>query len=348
MSNYPQSIANKVTFLWNLHYFRAFAIINIVLIHVLYIPNEQDINLGLQVALKLRDSIFDGSTIYFVFISGFLFHRLNQKLNIKVFYKKKLLNIVVPYLVISTIFFTVLYITGEMKLFSFMDLPYLLITGKVQFHLWYIPFIVIIFIISPLFLKINSKTYAYIFPLLLVIPMFGTRTGITNTLWQFMFFVPIFLVGMISSIYYLKTIQVSNRYTLSMIIVALTSTILLCFLDFDGRIMDVISPRTGLIYIQKIIICFLLISYIPNVKNKKLLFFEKMANYSFAIYFTHIFLHGVLLRFFFKPFLYTIDSSIFSFLSVFIYGLLFLIINLFLIWVAKKILGKYSKYIIAA
>tara|TARA_R110002126_G_scaffold21614_3_gene77984 strand:+ start:852 stop:1820 length:969 start_codon:yes stop_codon:yes gene_type:complete len=320
---------------------------NIVLIHVLFIPNEQDINLGLQIALKLRDSIFDGSTIYFVFISGFLFHRLNQKLNIKVFYKKKLANIVVPYVVISTIFFTALYFTGEMRLLSFNDLPYLLISGKVQFHLWYIPFIVLIFIISPVFLKINSKTYTYLLPLLLVIPMSGTRTGVDNTPWQFMFFVPIFLVGMISSMYYLKTIQVTKKFSLLMIILVLISTVLLYFLDFDGRIMNVISPRTGLIYVQKIIISFLLISYIPNVRNKKLLFFEKMANYSFAIYFTHIFLHGVLLRFFFKPFLYTIDSSMFSLLSVFTYGLMLLIINLILIWIAKKILGKYSRYIIA-
>ena len=342
------SLKNKPCFLWNLHYFRAFAIINIVLIHVLYIPVGQDINLGLQIGLKLRDSLFDGSTIYFIFISGFLFHRLNQKFNIKLFYKKKWINIVVPYLILSIVFFILLYFTGEMDSYSFIDLPYLLMTGKVQFHFWYIPFVLLIFIFCPLFLKIKFKTYSYLFPLLLVIPVLGTRTGITITLYQFLFFVPIFFVGMISSMNYLKVIQVTKRYLWFAIVIVLLATIALYNLNFEERILHLFSPRTGLIYIQKIFICFLLISYLPKVRNKKFSFFEKIANYSFAIYFTHIFLHGVLLKFIFKPFLNTIDSSIFSLLSVLTYGVTLIILNFMIIFIAKIVLGRYSKYIIAA
>ncbi len=143
-------------FLWSFHYFRAFAILNIVVLHLWVLPNNGSSLVRFQMVFK--ELIFHSSTLYFLFISGFLVMHLKEKLTWKRFYLAKFRNVLLPYLIISIALIVLYAVLGSEK--QIIDRAFLsnsmlaLIYGKVNFHLWYIPFIIPIFLLTPFLLKI--------------------------------------------------------------------------------------------------------------------------------------------------------------------------------------------------
>ena len=86
------------------HYFRAFAIVSVMLTHMWVGP----VLAGSEDAARLQDSLrlclFHSATIYFVFISGYLFDFVNRRkgpFSPLRFYKSKIVNVFCPYLVLS-------------------------------------------------------------------------------------------------------------------------------------------------------------------------------------------------------------------------------------------------------
>ena len=86
------------------HYFRAFAIVSVMLTHMWVGP----VLAGSEDAAKLQDSLrlclFHSATIYFVFISGYLFDFVNRRkgqFSPLRFYKSKIVNVFCPYLILS-------------------------------------------------------------------------------------------------------------------------------------------------------------------------------------------------------------------------------------------------------
>ena len=86
------------------HYFRAFAIVSVMLTHMWVGP----VLAGSEDAAKLQDSLrlclFHSATIYFVFISGYLFDFVNRRKGqfppLR-FYKSKIVNVFCPYFILS-------------------------------------------------------------------------------------------------------------------------------------------------------------------------------------------------------------------------------------------------------
>ena len=149
--------------------FRAIAILMIVLSHSIYIGSTT-----LRFSIK---SIFLNGTVLFIFISGFLFKYLTTKLDYIVYLKKKLINVISPYIIISFIGITFCFARPDMNPFNelnpFIQIFIFLTTGFIHnFPTWYIPMITIYFILAPVFLKledihINGKSLLY-----LLIPIF--------------------------------------------------------------------------------------------------------------------------------------------------------------------------------
>lgn len=86
------------------HYFRAFAIVSVMLTHMWVGP----VLAGSEDAAKLQDSLrlclFHSATIYFVFISGYLFDFVNRRkgqFSPLRFYKSKIVNVFCPYFILS-------------------------------------------------------------------------------------------------------------------------------------------------------------------------------------------------------------------------------------------------------
>ena len=338
----------KNKFLWPFHYFRAFAIVNILIIHVWKLPPNSTSKQSTVFVDLIRESIFHSSSIYFMFISGFLFHYLTNKLQISKFFIGKFKNVLVPYIIINlTIIIGQSLLGSKINLdnLNFLFILETLVKGTASIQFWYIPFIVLIFLISPICFHLFNKKLPKYFPLIFLIPLLGTRTDIYITIGQYIYFFPIYLMGMYFSMNFSKlTVLISNYFKL-LCVIALTSSLLLFYtVNKNLLFFDFFNLNESLFYLQKISITFIFIYLSRNITSNRFPYLNIIANCSFSIFFTHILFNTYLKRVYFF-----IDSYTIQFLKIplsLIYVFCILLINVLFCMVVKKILGKRSKYFI--
>lgn len=299
-------------FLNSINYFRGIAIFIIVAAHSYSIANwnvYKDPTLFEQFfyALNLNGSVF------FLFISGFLYnHIFYPKFNYKKFMVKKIKYVLVPYLVCSII--PILYAVfidskGSFLLDSLADKPLLAIlwflgTGRAVYAYWYIPMIMLIFTISPIInILIKSKYLSYTILGLILISMIVHRPlHNMNPIHSLVYFIPVYLLGIYSSIHQKKIYAFleSNKVKISILMLAIALGLIQVLIynisgNFSKDFWSITVPDINLL--QKILLCFLLMSFLDNYENTDIAAMKKTAETSFAIYFIHPFLLKPLTRF---------------------------------------------------
>jgi probable poly-beta-1,6-N-acetyl-D-glucosamine export protein len=152
----------KNRFLKHIHYFRGFAMLNVVIIHLWQIPAIYSNRGDVKLINGVRELAFHNSTLYLLFISGFLFQYLSIKFDLIKYYKHKIIHIILPYFLFTLVLVLIEQVPNLAKHeFSiFLFLKYLcrsLVFGSAKIQYWYIPFITIIFVFSPLILKIPAS-----------------------------------------------------------------------------------------------------------------------------------------------------------------------------------------------
>ena len=189
-------------------------------------------------------------SVFFVFISGYLYnHIFYPKFQYKKFLSKKIKFVLVPYLICSTlpILYTVFDLNNEWTFHIIFDsggrdfLPdsikdqplmsvlWFLVTGRATYAYWFIPMIIMIFIISPLINNlIRSK---YLLPVILMltpVSMIVHRPlQNTNPLHSLVYFLPIYLLKICSLInrqkiiFYLRSNRIKIIILLSSILLGL-------------------------------------------------------------------------------------------------------------------------------
>ncbi len=161
---------NKVKRIYNLDLLRILCCFMVIVIHVSatnwYSSNTNSFSFNVY---NLYDSLVRASVPLFIMISGVLF--LNKaKIEIKNLYKTNILKMTLFCLTWNIIyyFFDLFILGGNFDLLEFINK---LILG--HYHLWFIPMIIGLYIITPLLTKItvnsNYKTFKYF----LLIFMFG-------------------------------------------------------------------------------------------------------------------------------------------------------------------------------
>ena len=339
----------KKEFLWSFHYFRAFAIINVFFVHVWKLPKKVSSPEIIENFNALKDILFHGSTLYFIFISGFLFEYLNHRYTTGRYYTNKLKYIILPYLLISTAVVFVDSFFGQVKISSFSAflemLPEVYLKGTAHFHLWYIPFIVIIFVVSPLIAKVPEKLFNRWVPFLFLLPLLGTRTGVEITGYQYLYFFPMYLMGMYVSRNYLKVLAGIKRFQILIISVVVIVSALLIFIGDDRSTMGVFSLYESLFYLQKTGITFLIILWFSSHEKFRSSVLNKIAIYSFAIYFTHAIIEHYL-RGVYNLLSSYLDGMFLIILFSLVYSIIIFVITLVICTLFKRIAGKYSRYFI--
>src|SRR5690554_6718163 len=150
-------------YLNSLNHYRALSIILIVAIHSFY---TADIKLDSYVSQFFFNSI-SGATLNFIFISGFLFYQVFYKrFEYSKFVKSRVDRFLKPYLVLSILPILVCLITipmywdnsniikfndGNLAFWYSVSAIKYLITGAHITAYWYIPFMMVMVVISPLF-----------------------------------------------------------------------------------------------------------------------------------------------------------------------------------------------------
>ena len=344
----------KKKFINSINYFRGLAIILIVLGHSNDLAHY-DMSNNLEALLL---AFIKNSTVYFVFISGFLYHYIfYHKFNYKKFLIKKAQYVLLPYLLISIVPIVLIVVMRDGGRFlpdSLRERPLLaiiwyLFTGKVITAYWYIPMAMLLFAISPLInLIIRSNIVLPVALFSLPISMIVHRPMHNlNAFHSLVYFFPVYLIGVWSSINnkkiyaYLK----DNRKKIVLALIAIVFGIIQIWVfkqedSFYKDFLSVTVPDVNLL--QKITLCFLFMSILDNYEDTNVTVVNKIAETSFAIYFIHPFILNILLAIVSR-----LDLNYEGNFFTFIFTALGMVIgSMAIAFAIKAVLKKKSRYLI--
>ncbi len=151
-------------FFQNVHWFRGLAILFIVATHAngLLVWPE-----GSYIA-RFSQAFIRESSLWFIFISGFLFLHLAPRHTPTSYFKSKLKNVIIPYLICSVpalVLTLTLYpenIPAALTNLAPMEQALaMLLTGSHMAHFWFIPAITLIYLVGPGLLALERRGILY-------------------------------------------------------------------------------------------------------------------------------------------------------------------------------------------
>jgi len=286
-------------FLSYVHSMRGLAILAVVAVHV-----ADALNFGHSTAFSERAiyALFGNASVLFVFVSGFLFQHLSGRFRYSTYVTKRLLTIVLPYLVISLPVLLHQYwrhddvFRGTEHLNPWLVAARALLTGShMRIPFWYVPMIVPLYVAAPLLLKIDRRRtwYGVIVPLL-VMAMLLHRSRGHRLVWQStLYFLPAYLTGMWASAYRERILSFIGRYR--WVVGGGAFTLWLYQLTthrYGGPIFSLapFSTEAGIVdldLLTKLIASLLALELLRRYDMVVRQWFQRLAETSFGIFFVH-------------------------------------------------------------
>jgi len=297
-------------FINSINHFRALSIILIVMGH-LYTFSGIKFE---SVHENILRNIITGGTFNFVFISGFLFNSVfYNRFNYKIFIISKAKRVLLPYLILSFIPILIsVYIKSDFWVMemnntnvnnSLSSFVLFLISGAHLIAYWYIPFIILIFLMSPLhkkFIDLTLKSQMIIVFFLVMISLFIHRPFELEypfqALHSLIYFTPIYLIGILCSLHKEKIYKVGRNKDYILILVVILIAIFQNYIGTNGNYQQnwhEVSGTIDLMFIQKLFLCLFLMIWLNRFENYNNSTINFIAKYSFPIFF----LHPILLSF---------------------------------------------------
>jgi len=267
----------------HLHNFRGLAIIFIVATHCVSVFDWSD-------SPVLRDvlgRVFANGTIFFLFIAGYLFHYLSPGFRTVPYWKKKALNVVLPYCIVSVpaIILSMTLMKREGLDPSFYQQPKwqqvleFLVTGSHMAPFWYIPTIIIFYAVAPILLRIFSSDRAY----WLLIPIFvvglSVSRGENNPILAFVHFLSIWVLGMSCSNFRERADDLLNRW-FWLLPVAVIALFLIAFYTTPGT-------HTWYSDLQKAFLSLFFYTLFNRLGTRADRWFALIGSLSFGLFFLH-------------------------------------------------------------
>ncbi|MFK8185013.1 MAG: acyltransferase [Phormidesmis sp.] len=289
-------------FLNSINHFRAIAITIIVAGHCFYMVDATFNTLP----ERAFGNLIAGGTVLFVFISGFLFHHIFYKrYQFKKFMAGKLKKVLLPYTLLS-IAPIVLLVMKQDAYYSLYDpqgsgfiATYLVpalkyyFTGRFLTAYWYIPFAMILFLLSPLhmgFIQLRFKWQTLITGLLFVVSLFLHRPVDDILILQsVVYFMPVYLIGIMASE---KKDAIYTQLKGKEIYLLLTAIALATIQAALGKFSSYQKPPfvydgIDIMLFQKVALCFFFMVWLHRFEQVNSKAINILASTSFAIYFTH-------------------------------------------------------------
>lgn len=273
----------KATFEHDVHLFRGVAMILIVLLHS--VPSFNWSEQPLTEAVL--NALLNQSSMFFFFISGYLFYHLSPKFEYSTYLRRKAATILVPYLVVSVPALLVsLFIIPQVGMWDwFYELPVwqqtilFLLTGKHLAPLWFVPTIILFYIAAPLFVRWGASRNSYwlLPPLLLLAALIGPD-GPTGPLQKAAYLLPAYASGIFISRYRAEVAAATRRY-LHFIAMALCILVLLLIAEVEGPL--------DLLILFKLISCPVILLALKKFGTHAPSWASVVASLSFGIYFVH-------------------------------------------------------------
>lgn len=349
----------KKNYLHSIEYFRGIAIFFIVTGHCYAIGGWKIDTIYEKTLLN----ILTGGTTLFVFISGLLFHHVYYPVfAYKNYLVKKFKNIGLPYIFLSVmalIFYwgirndpphSDLIFSGKPGFLHEYVYPVFkyLWTGRIMNAYWYIPFIAVFYIFSPLyvaFIKLNVTVRFIIFFVFYIISHLVQRPiDNLNPLHSALYFISVYMLGILVSIHKDKIyLYLKGKEFLIMLFVFI-------FAAFDSYLTGSFGTShkqffllkgADIMLFQKTALCFFFLIFLARFENKDLTILRILAKASFAVYF----LHSWVLNYFMEmPYVWEFPK--FGFFIFILSSLVGIFGSMLLAIAIRKILKQYSRFVI--
>ncbi|QJB31041.1 acyltransferase [Chitinophaga oryzae] len=329
-------------FIGYVHNFRGIAMMYIVAAHVLVQwPEHSTVH-------KILVLLFQNSTIFFMFISGFLFQHLGHKFEYRDYLKRKFQYVICPYLVLSVPLILYRVYSADVPGFTtdehpdFLSWPrweqagYYLLHGAHLQQLWFIPVITLYYLISPLLLQIDKhpRLYYLLIPLM-AISLIWQRSVLSDTLVMAVHFLSVYVAGMFTGRYRDKVLAFADSHRT-----------LITLLPFVFMVITYFSPAwlyDRADFLQKILFCIFFLYWLYRFDTRVPQWIGTIAVLSFGIYYIHyffvLFLRGVSLKLYHQE----IPGNLLTWTLSYVFIMVASVVTLKVI---KRILGKYSRYIV--
>ncbi|OCG62606.1 acyltransferase family protein [Gilliamella sp. GillExp13] len=289
-------VTDKPQKIHSIHVLRGVAIIMIVFSHCLGVFKNTHLIANSYLFSFLNLFAFNFTT-FFVLIAGFLFQHLTYKFHTKTYYLSKFKTVVCPYISVSIfcfVFFHYQYLSN-LPWFSLTEtsvvssIVRMMLTGTQLLPLWFIPMIIIIYLMAPLLYFWSKKNLIVAGLIAMFWVVMFTKPDFTQPVLNLLHYGPVYLIGMMIKQNY-QIIMKTVKDSLFLVVFLFG----LCFfVPFAYRYMSHLGVEK-LYYdtLQKIILFILALYFLDGLNHKtnegKLYkFFSYMANISFPIYFIH-------------------------------------------------------------
>lgn len=343
-------------YLNSFNHFRAVAIFFIVAGHCYALA-------GLQIdsfAEKVLKNLINGGTALFVFISGFLFyHIFYKKFEYRRFITTKAKSVLSPYILLGllpVIGFTMMQSNGADGFFlpqgiGFIDeflMPALKYfwTGYFLDAYWYIPFIMVTFVLSPLhiyFIKLKLPYQLAIIALLMGVSILMHRPILNLFVFQsVLYFTPIYLLGIVCSINQSFLYQKLAKKDGYLLFIAIALAVIQVAMGDVGNYHKLPFESAGvdILFIQKIFLCLFFMIWLNRFEAYENVAIKTVA----ATSFTTFFIHPLLLFILYRP-----SFEFMRLDSWWVYSALVIVLISVSVMVAittKKLFPKFSRYMI--
>ena len=237
--------------------------------------------------------LFHGSTLYFAVLSGLLYSLVLHQKTWPSFFKGKLFNVVMPYIVVSiavTAMFWPWTEQGTTESSFFIVTGINLLTGNAMIHFWYMLMLAFLFVITPLLaLCMRHPRYHWFLIVLALLPMFISRSPFPDFLkpQSFVYFTGAYAFGILWGVFYHQWQDKLAKWRPALLLLTASASIGLWFTYYSNMPQEgLFSVRQSLVYVQKLAIMLIVVPWLANKSQPRWLL--SLGEYAFAIYFLHV------------------------------------------------------------
>ena len=352
-----------------IEYFRAVAILLIISGHTYALSWTHFVDEDPQTRvtwLNVIPALITGGTAYFVFISGFLYRQVFYgRTPYGEFMRKKALYVGLPYLILASPLALAEIWLGPFSVTAvkdgvayphsyFVDFIVLFSTGRMVTAYWYIPFIFLVFLASPLFdrfIELSKPWRAAALVASIAVALWVVRPlENLNPIQCFFYFANFYMLGILFCEYRRPIMDVISQPLviagLAAVVLAIAS-VQAMVMQFPSNLERLPQDSWGFVgfdamlfqkYVGILLFCGLL-TYVGGWLKRPLKF---IADHSFGLFFIHGIVIAVLIRLP-APLSPHVGEPI---ADLAIYSVVVVVVSMAIVVVAKYVTGKYSRYII--
>jgi probable poly-beta-1,6-N-acetyl-D-glucosamine export protein len=290
---------------------RSFAIIGVLVVHVFEnIYAQMGFDILKFSTLFTIERLFRFAVPLFFILSGYtLTYRYgNNIISLLQFYKKRILRLFIPYLFWS-VFYVLMRSLSSIQMISLQSIALHILNGSASIHLYFIPSLLLLIVLFPLFISYNKQTLLYVFIIITIVDIgllirdyyFGAILNF-DPLRIMILTLPLFLLGIVTRQYEDSIRKWVTTYRFYLFLATIISGYVVIEMSrslfLSSKNVEFINSQwQPYMYLYTIFIWYFLFSLPQSIYERIKTWISSLAHLSYFIYFIHIFILSIFWRF---------------------------------------------------